>query len=416
MDTSTSTIMSADRRIPDGGDWLSKEELAQLTPTALRDRMLALAPLAAQHAREAEELRRPVDAVWNAIRKSGFFYQFVPKKYGGLEATPEDFVAASLPLAESCPSTAWVATFCAEHNWILAHFPAQTQDEIWGGAYPYIVAPFPASPPGVAKKVAHGYQVTGHWRWGTGVMHADWILANAMTEFADGPQPGIVLFRAEQAAVLDTWHVDGMIGTGSNDIVVKDLFIPEHHAIPLAPMQRGRSHGPTLHDGPIYRMPALPFLGLTASIAALGAARIAITAYHEKLAAHVKMGQQASQAQRPAAQIRLARAELMTQSATTLAVGVARDLLVMNEIEEPEQTSHRIRARATLAYAVDLCRQATQILCESAGSSAHGLTSPLQRAWRDVNVIGTHVVFDIDTANELYGRSMLGLPPNSFLI
>ena len=84
-----------------------------------------------------------------------------------------------------------------------------------------------------------GYRVTGRWKWGTGVMHADWILAAAM--LANGPRPHLyfIAVPAEQAIVVDTWHVDGMIGTGSNDIVMRDVFAPAHRAIDMKEMQDG---------------------------------------------------------------------------------------------------------------------------------------------------------------------------------
>lgn len=81
----------ADRRIPAGDDYLSAEELAALTPEALIARTTALKPLVAEHAAEAEGLRRPVDAVWNAIRASGYFYTYVPRRFGGLEFDPDTY-------------------------------------------------------------------------------------------------------------------------------------------------------------------------------------------------------------------------------------------------------------------------------------------------------------------------------------
>src|SRR3546814_13503616 len=95
----------ADRRIPKEKDWLSREELAALTPEELVRRTTALKPLVATHAAECEALRRPVDAVWNAIRKTGVFYHFVPRRYGGLEFDIDSFIDAMLPIAEGCAST-----------------------------------------------------------------------------------------------------------------------------------------------------------------------------------------------------------------------------------------------------------------------------------------------------------------------
>src|SRR3546814_113442 len=141
----------ADRRIPKEKDWLSREELAALTPEELVRRTTALKPLVATHAAECEALRRPVDAVWNAIRKTGVFYHFVPRRYGGLEFDIDSFIDAMLPIAEGCASTGWVTAFCVEHNWMLAQFPETLQDETFGGDFPYIIAPGATNPPGVAQ-------------------------------------------------------------------------------------------------------------------------------------------------------------------------------------------------------------------------------------------------------------------------
>src|SRR3546814_17415849 len=93
----------ADRRIPKEKDWLSREELAALTPEELVRRTTALQPLVATHAAECEALRRPVDAGWHAIRKTGAFYHFVPRRYGGLEFGTDRFTDPRLPTAERCP-------------------------------------------------------------------------------------------------------------------------------------------------------------------------------------------------------------------------------------------------------------------------------------------------------------------------
>jgi hypothetical protein len=61
------------------------------------------------------------------------------------------------------------------------------------------------------------------------------------------------------------------------------------------------------------------------------------------------------------------------------------------------------------------CRQAIRTVCEASGSSAHSLDNPLQRALRDINVMASHVVYDLDMALELRGRTLVGLPPNTAL-
>ncbi len=407
----------ADRRIPAGGDFLSAEALAELTPELLVQRMKALAPRIAAAAADAERLRRPVDEIWNALRAAGFFYQFVPKAFGGLEVTIDQFVDISLPVAEACPSTGWAASFCAEHNWFLAHFPQETQQALFGGDYPYVVAPVVSAPPGKAVRAPGGYKITAHWKWGTGVMHADWIVGSALLTGDEGP-PRLLscLLPAADARVLDTWRVAGMVGTGSNDIVVQDLFVPEARTARFDLIAAGRGPGSRGYANPIYSMPMLPFLSMTAAISAVGAARCALAAYRERLAGHVRMGGLASQGDKPAAQMRLGRASAMIDAAEGIIRQAGRDNVAAGALEGDEQVAERVRTRALIAYAVSVCREAVALLGESAGSSAQMLDQPFQRSVRDLNVLSSHVVFDVDTANELHGRSLIGLPPNSMLI
>lgn len=406
----------ADRRIPKGGDWLSPDELAALTPAIVAERIRALVPMIAAASREAEIQRRPLDAVWNAIRATGYFYMFVPKLYGGLEATPEQFLDATLPMAEACASTAWAASFCVEHNLMLAHWPEETQDAVFGGSHPYIIAPGVSSPPGRATPVPGGYRVTARWKWGTGVMHSDWIIGAAMADRPGAsPQAIMVLIPAEEAQVIDTWWVDGMCGTGSNDVAVEDVFVPTARTVASAPLRSGRGIGSRRYANPIYSIPMLPFLGMTASLSALGSAKSALAAFRERLAIHVRMGADTKQAEKAPAHIRMARADAIIHAAELALRQASRDVLALGAYDEPEQTPKRMEVRAHIAHAVSLCRDAVNLLSEVAGSGAHMLDNPFQRAVRDINVISSHIVFDVDAAYELHGRGMIGLPPNSVL-
>lgn len=74
------------------------------------------------------------------------------------------------------------------------------------------------------------------------------------------------------------------------------------------------------------------------------------------------------------------------------------------------RVSRSVRADARLAAArtVHECRAIIADLLEAAGASAHFLSSPLQRAKRDVDIAAGHVVFDYDTSRELAGALAIG--------
>ena len=403
----------ADNRPPKGDDFLSKNDVAALTPEELVRRTRALKPLVAANAAECEKLRRPVDEVWNAIRKTGCFYHFVPKRYGGLEFDVDTFIDAMLPIAEGCASTGWVTAFCVEHNWMASHFPEQFQDETFGGRFPYIIAPGATMPPGVAEPVAGGYRLSGRWKWGTGVMHADWVLVTGMIPGEKPPRQLFLAMPVEEVRVIDTWRMDGMIGTGSNDIVCEGLFVPEHRVIDMGQMRDGSTPGAKLHaHNPAYRMPMTPFLAVTAAIAAVGAARAACDHFKERIGVRMVYGTATRQVEKPAAHMRLGEARALAEAAETLIRTVARRNVALTERGDVT-TEERVSMRAQVALAMRMCRDAVRVLCEGAGSSAHALDNPLQRALRDVNVMSSHIVYDFDAATELQGRVLAGLEPNT---
>ena len=121
------------RHAPTGDDFLSPAELKALTPAGIIAATRALKPKLAAGARQAEEQRRPIDALWDELRRSGYFYMLVPRKYGGLEADIDDVIDASLPLAEGCGSTAWVAMFGLVHNRHMVAYPDAVLEEIFPG-------------------------------------------------------------------------------------------------------------------------------------------------------------------------------------------------------------------------------------------------------------------------------------------
>ena len=406
----------ADRRIPAGDDFLLPDAVAAITPDLLIARMAALKPLVASKADSAERERRPDDEVWAALRQSGYFYLYVPRRFGGLEFDPDTYISATLPIAEACPSTGWTACFAAEHNWLIAQMPEATQAEVWGRT-PYVIAPSAAAPPGIATPVEGGFRLSGRWKWGTGVMHADWIMLNALEPVAGGaPVVRMMLMRAEEVAVLDTWQMAGMAATGSNDIIADDIFIAENYQFAVQPVRSGRGNGRAIHGPGLYGSPMLPSLCVTAAIPALGAARQAVILCRERLQAHVKLGSATTSVEKPAGQMRLARADLLTRSAERTIRAAARENLSIGDIDEPEQTTERIRVRAEIAIAVQQCVEAVRTCCEAVGSSVHALDNPMQRLLRDVQVMQSHIVYDLDIATELHGRALVGLPPNSLLL
>lgn len=408
--------MTVQPAIPAGDDFLHRDALAALTPAELVRRTTELRPLLAAHAEECERTRRPVTAVWNAIRATGCFYHFLPRKYGGLEFGVDSFLDAMLPLAEGCGSTGWVTAFCVEHIWMLSQFPEVFQDEIFGGDQPhvpYVIAPGVTAPPGKAIPAAGGYRISGRWKWGTGVMNSDWVMV--CCAIPDDPERR-ALFCAlptSEVTVLDTWHIDGMEGTGSHDLLIEDIFIPDHRTMNMNDMRAGTGHGARLYDNPIYRQPMTPFLGVTAAIGAIGIGRATIKSFAEQLRQRPIPGTNIMQSERPAAQMRLGHANVQIATAELMLRAAVNRNVELAAGPTPANFEQRSFMRLQIAQAMELSRTAIRSLVEAAGAGAHMRGNPLQRHLRDINVMSNHVIYEIDGAAELHGRAQLGMEPNS---
>src|SRR5947207_5537695 len=197
-------------------------------PEGLLDRVREVVPLIEASAAAAEEQRKPNDDVIEALKRTGVFRAFVPKRHGGYEIDLDLFIDIGVAVSEACPSTGWITTFYMEHNWLLGMFREQVRDEIFS-SQPYILAPGTVNPSGEATPLedgSGGYELSGHWQFGTGIVHADWTLLSARIAGEEPPLPHMFLVPAGDVEVKDNWHVDGMAATGSRDIVATSVIVP----------------------------------------------------------------------------------------------------------------------------------------------------------------------------------------------
>jgi len=378
-------------------------------PSDLMAQIRPLLPLIEANAELAERQRKPVDCVIEALKKTDVFRAFVPARWGGLELDLQTFLDIGIVVGEACTSTGWITTFYMEHNWLLSQFPEATQAEIFS-EQPFVLAPASISPTGKAQRVDGGFILDGRWAWGTGIMHADWVFLNGMVA-GDKPEPRLFLTQAHHVEIEDTWHVAGMSGTGSNDMIAKQLVIPERFSEPLGGMCVGRGSGVTQNSVPIFRAPMVPLQCLTAAAPAVGAARRALSLFRERIQSRVLYGSQGTQSQQQAAHIRLGTAASHIEMAETQLRQVAREVEQWCQREDSCPHIERARMRLQIANAVRTCRDSITRLMEASGAGAHMKSSPMQRLQRDINTLSCHTVFDLDIGSENLGRMMLGLKP-----
>jgi alkylation response protein AidB-like acyl-CoA dehydrogenase len=368
----------------------------------LLERVQAVVPLVAERAMEAEQQRKPADDVIDALKATGVFRSLVPRRHGGYEIDLDLFLDIGLAVSEADASTGWITTFYLEHNWLLGLFPEELQDEVFG-SQPYVLAPGSVNPTGEATRHDDHHELSGHWQFGTGIVHADWVLLSGTITGDEPAIPRMFLVPVDEVEVKDTWHVDGMAATGSRDIVAQSVAVPLHRVSGMPP--------PTWAlelDAPyLQRIPMQPFLSMTAAIPALGAARRAVALFRQRVTQRVLFGINKRQADHGSAQVRLANVAARVGIAETTMRALARRMTEHARGERQLSMLEHLEMRVTIAHLVRMCRDVVRDVLEGSGAGAHFLDNELQRIQRDIHMMAAHTVFDLDLVTVAYGRALL---------
>jgi indole-3-acetate monooxygenase len=366
----------------------------------------SLAPRAAELASQAERDRRLPAELSEAIAEAGLYRLCVPAALGGGEAHPRVLVEAVEALAGGDAAAGWCAAVCATSGMLAAYLREEVAREVYGDPLSVVGGVF--APMGRAVADGDRLVVDGRWRFCSNAENCDWLMGGCIAFDGETPRtlpsgrPDIrlVLFRREEAEVLDTWHVSGLRGTGSHDIAVEGLTVPVERSASLI------SDAPIV-DTPLYAFPPFGLLAVAIAAVTLGIARAAIDDVLELAGAKTPTLSTRKLAERPATQAEVARAEA--------ALGGGRAFL-LEAVDEgfeaaadgPLSIERRARLRLAATHAVERATAAVDAAYRLAGGSAIYETSPLQRRFRDVHAATQHMLIAPATW-ELTGKALLGL-------
>src|SRR5262245_19176693 len=213
-----------------------------------------LLPKLRERAAKCEQLRRLPDETLRDFHDTGLFRFQQPWRVGGSEL---DFVAAvtfGALFARVCASSAWNFVNLGTHHLLLGMFPPKAQDQIWGKSPDTLIASSFVFPAGKARKVEGGYVLSGRWPFSSGVDPSDWDMLAGFATLDDNapPEQRVILVHKSQYKVHDSWYAGGLRGTGSNDVEVKEQFIPDHLMLAVADTKGSPTPGSAVNPGAIY--------------------------------------------------------------------------------------------------------------------------------------------------------------------
>ena len=377
----------------------------------------ALIPVLRERAPEAERIRRIPDETIEDLRAAGLWRILRPERFGGVETDFGLMIDVAIELGRGCAATSWVYINLVAHNWMLPYWPARAAEEVWGEDAEALIGSTLVFPAGRLAPAEGGYLLTGRWPYASGVDSSDWMMLGAIGQGpADGkPGPRIVVVRASDIEIIDTWHVSGLVGTGSKDVACRDLFLPDHMVLDLAPSQEGY---PPETEGmsDAYRLPLLPLIPHLVAAPMIGTARAAYDDHAAYLRDQVSTVNRSRVAEHVTVQLKLAEAAQMVDVARLL---VREDWMEAQRLiasGAPLPLIDRARWRRNGAYAAGCCVKAVDLIHSLCGARANYLDSALQRQHRDVHAAAhqIHLSWDINGAE--FGRIAAGLKPTNALL
>ncbi len=376
----------------------------------LVSRAQALAPGIAARATAAEaNCCLPTETV-QELRDAELFQVLQPSRFGGFAMDFECLVRLTIELAKACGSTGWVYSVGAFHSWNVGLFGLEAQEEVWS-ADPHALAASSYVPTGSVSAAEGGVRLNGRWPFASGCDHFKWIILGAKEN--DGGNIHFYLVPKTDFEIHRDWCVSGLAATGSNTVVLNDVYVPEHRRISFDEAKEGMAPGAQIH-GDMFRLPFFAVSSYCLVAPALGMAWGALQSYIDEIRdSEVRSltGGTSKLASYDAVQTRVAQASGLIDAATELILRDCRDVTKSTLTGRQISVEQRTRNKRDQALAVRFAKDAVQMIIEGTGAKGLYKDQPIQRAWRDLQAAGSHITLSWDILMPAHGRVMLGLEP-----
>ena len=380
-----------------------------------------LVPVLRERAQATDELRMLPDETVADLKAAGIHKIFTPRRYGGFEMDWGAHVDVSRELGRGCGSTSWVSSVVMSHTWILGRFPARAQEEFWPDHPDAIIATAFAGG-GTMEPVDGGFVLNGQWQFASGVDHAACAVVGGRYSVKGRSSEGRTFkFRMahllpEDYEIVDTWYAEGLKGTGSKDILVKDRFVPEYRTVLSEELGGSDPPGAKLHESYIYRTELQQLFYTLLCGPMLGATRGGLEHYLEQTRERTGAMLGEKIVDQIPVQIRVAESFEELRVADLIIDSLMQFLHEAGSSGRTIRGIDRLRVRREPAMAAKLCLSAITRLANMMGVTGQTGNNPVQRHYRDMRTISTHGGINWDNGMTPTGKLLLGVPTGDALI
>jgi indole-3-acetate monooxygenase len=378
-------------------------------------RIHEIAPVIRDNADRAEREARLAPEVVEAFHQTELFRILLPREFGGADVTIPDSLRLCEEVSAIDGSTGWNLAICASSALFTNCLSRAAFEKIYNDPRAVGCGSLNPMTSQVVRK-NEGWCFNGRATYASGSAQSNWLLAAPLVlhdgapRFVDGvPELRAGFFPMSNAKILDTWHMTGMSGTGSNDCVFENVIVADEFTfdwLNSQPAWRGQA----------YQTIPLPlqFVGNLACVL-LGIARHALDELKQIARIKVPVATRGTLRERPIAQTQVAQAEGLLQAARAWFYNVNEEIWRRGLAGDSFNLEDRATARLASVTATKLALQAIDLVADAAGMNANQTANPISRCWRDAHTASQHVL--LNTARfEVIGRVMFGLDPDSPVI
>ncbi len=382
---------------------------ANITGEDLVKRVGALAPKLIERRAKGASLRRLPEETMADLVATGALRACMPARFGGHELPFGTHTDIAMELAKHCGSTGWVAGIIGSHNWWLGKYQVEAQQEVWGSDPDALVAAAFASAPGSkAVAVDGGYKLSGEWMWCSGVDHCGWCSLMAPVPQPSGPPDLVmVLLKKGEYTVKDVWYTPGMKATGSNNVVVNELFVPKHRVTRIAELNSRQSPGQKVNTSWIYNLPMLDVFGYSVAGPVLGTARGALEGFIASMTG--RSGLDTSKVtDHPTLQARVGESSAEVDAAQAIYDTDMAYMRVEAQANRDIAPTDIARIKRNCAYVATLAKRSASRLIEAMGANGVSDTNAVHIAFADTMAGASHRALNWDINGPAYGKALFG--------
>ncbi len=209
--------------------------------------------------------------------------------------------------------------------------------------------------------------------------------------------------------IIDTWHAMGLKGSGSHDIAVEDVFIPEHRTLSIEHLKGCPTPGNKVNTAPMYQLPSYMQFGIFITSATLGIANGMLAQYEEFIAGHQALMSGKVTRNEVSQHLKVAEAAVCLATARAIARTTCDEIMSHATDGTLPTNEQRTKHRAQANFVGLQAWRSANVIWDAAMGRAVYESNPLARSYRDMSAATRHFTHNWDVNGAAYGRVRLGL-------